>query len=42
MMKRVAAVLSYVCRDDGVGRGVEKLWRKRVFPRSLTVPVPPS
>ena len=39
--ERVAAVLSYACRDDGVGRGVE-LWGKRVFPRSLTVPVPPS
>ena len=25
----VAAVLSYACRDDGVGRGVEKMWRKR-------------
>ena len=27
--ERVAAVLSYACRDDGVGRGVEKMWRKR-------------
>ena len=35
---RVAAVLSYACRDDGVGRGVEKMWRKRFFDRSLTVP----
>ena len=34
-------VLSYACRDDGVGRGVEKMWRKRFFDRSLTVPVPP-
>ena len=39
--ERVAAVLSYACRDDGVGRGV-KMWRKRFFDRSLTVPVPPS
>ena len=39
-MMRVAAVLSYACRDDGVGRGVE-MWRKRFFDRSLTVPVPP-
>ena len=27
--ERVAAVLSYACRDDGEGRGVEKMWRKR-------------
>ena len=40
--ERVAAVLSYACRDDGVGRGVEKMWRKRFFDRSLTVPVPPT
>ena len=39
--ERVAAVLSYACRDDGVGRGVEKMWRKRFFDRSLTVPAPP-
>ena len=39
--ERVAAVLSYACRDDGVGRGVEKMWRKHFFDRSLTVPVPP-
>ena len=26
--ERVAAVLSYVCRDDGVRRGVEKMWQK--------------
>ncbi len=40
--ERVAAVLSYACResDDGVGRGVEKMWRKRFFDRSLIVPVP--
>ena len=38
--ERVAAVLSYACRDDGVGRGV-KMWRKRYFDRSLTVPAPP-
>ena len=38
--ERVAAVLSYACRDDGVGRGVE-MWRKRFFDRSLTVPAPP-
>ena len=37
-----AAVLSYACRDDGVGRGVEKMWQKSFFDRSLTVPVPPS
>ena len=29
--ERVAAVLNYACRDDGVGRGVEKMWRKRFF-----------
>ena len=40
--ERVAAVLSYACRDDGVRRGVEKMWQKRFFDRSLTVPVPPS
>ena len=40
--ERDVAVLSYACRDDGVGRGVEKMWRKRFFGRSLTVPVPPS
>ena len=28
--ERVAAVLSYACRDDGVGRGVE-MWRSRFF-----------
>ena len=39
--ERVAAVLSYACRDDGVGRGVEKMWRSRFFDRSLTVPAPP-
>ena len=39
--ERVAAVLSYACRDDGVGRGVEKMWRKCFFDRSLTVPAPP-
>ena len=38
--ERVAAVLSYACRDNGEGRGVEKMWRKRFFDRSLTVPVP--
>ena len=38
--ERVAAVLSYACRDDGVGRGVEKMWRKRFFDLS-TVPVTP-
>ena len=27
--ERVAEVLNYACRDDGVGRGVEKMWRKR-------------
>ena len=26
--ERVAAVSSYACRDDGVGRGVEKMWLK--------------
>ena len=36
----VAAVLSYACRDDGVGRGVEKMWQKRFFDRNLTVPAP--
>ena len=40
--ERVAAVLSYACRDDGVGRGVEKMWRKRFLDRTLTVPAPPS
>ena len=40
-MMRVVAVLSYACRDDGVGRGVEKMWRKHFFDQSLTVPVPP-
>ena len=25
--ERNAAVLSYACRDDGVRRGVEKMWR---------------
>ena len=26
--ERVTAVLSYACRDDGVGRGVEKkVWK---------------
>ena len=39
--ERVAAVLSYACRDDGVGRGVEKMWQKHFFDRSLIVPVPP-
>ena len=39
--ERVAAVVSYACRDNGVGRGVEKMWRKRFFDRSLTVPAPP-
>ena len=39
--ERVAAVLSYACRDDGVGRGVEKMWRMRFFDRSLIVPAPP-
>ena len=39
--ERVAAVLSYACRDDGVGRGVEKMWQRRFFDRSLTVPAPP-
>ena len=38
--ERVAAVLSYACRDDGVGRGVEKMWRRRFFDRSLTVLAP--
>ena len=33
--ERVAAVLSYACRDDGVGRGVEKMWRKRFFDRLI-------
>ena len=27
--KRVAAVFSYACRDNGVGRSVEKMWQKR-------------
>ena len=35
--ERVAAVLSYACRDDGVGRGVEKMWRKL----DCTCPPPP-
>ena len=39
--ERVVAVLSYACNDDGVGRGVEKLWRKRFFDQSLTVLVSP-
>ena len=26
--ERVAAVLSYACRDNGVGRSVEKMWQK--------------
>ena len=26
--KRVAAVLSYACRDNGVGRSAEKMWWK--------------
>ena len=38
--ERVVAVLSYACRVDGVGRGVE-MWRKRFFDRSLTAPAPP-
>ena len=38
---RVAAALSY-CRDDGVGRSVEKMWQKCFFDRSLIVPVPPA
>ena len=29
--ERVEEVLSYACRDDGVGRGVEKMWRKCFF-----------
>ncbi len=29
--ERVAAVLSYACRDDGVGRGVEKMWWNHFF-----------
>ena len=33
--ERVAAVLSYACRDDGVGSGVEKMWWRRFFDRSL-------
>ena len=32
--ERVAAVLSYACRDDGVGRGVEKMWRKRFLTKA--------
>ena len=40
--ERVEAVLSYACRDDGVGRDVEKMWRKRFLDRTLTVPAPPS
>ena len=27
--KRVAAVLSYACIDNGVERSVEKMWQKR-------------
>ena len=26
---RVTAVLSYACRSSGVGRSVEKIWKKR-------------
>ena len=40
--ERLAVVLSYAFRDGGVGRGVEKMWRKRFFHQSLTVPVPPQ
>jgi len=40
--ERVAAVLSYACRDDAVRKGVEKMWRKRFFDQSLIVPVPPA
>ena len=29
--ERVSAVFGYACRDDGIGRGVEKMWRKRFF-----------
>ena len=28
-MTRVAAVLGYACRDNGVGRSAEKMWGKR-------------
>ena len=24
--ERIAAVLTFACRDDGVGRGMEKMW----------------
>ncbi len=37
--ERVVAVLSYACRDDGVGRGVEKMWQESSFDQNLTVPV---
>ena len=37
--ERVAAVLIYACRDDGVGRGVEKMWQESSFDQNLTVPV---
>ena len=39
--ERLPGVLSYACRDDGVGRDVEKMWRKHFFDQSLAVPVPP-
>ena len=32
--ERVAAVLSYACRDDGVGRGVEKMWQNRFLTKA--------
>ena len=32
--KRVAAVLSYACIDNGVGRSVEKMWQKRFMTKA--------
>ena len=40
--ERVASVLSYACRDDGVGRGVEKMWQSRFLTEAwLYLPPPP-
>ena len=40
--ERVAEVLSYAYRDDGVGRDVEKMWWKHFLPKlDCTCPPPP-
>ena len=39
-MKEFSAVLSYACRDDGVGRGVKKMWW-RCFLTEVWLYLPP-